>query len=71
MPRSLKATRRALLRDIVELSSPRTVATFRRLPAWRVANVETGALDQAKQTLAMIPEAKQIDAAGRRGARGA
>ena len=31
--------------------------------------VETGALDQAKQTLAMVPEAKQQRRRGRRGAR--
>ena len=31
--------------------------------------VETGALDQAKQTLAMVPEAKRNEGAGRGGAR--
>ncbi len=33
--------------------------------------VETGALEQARQTLAMVPEAKQQRCGGRRGARGA
>ena len=42
---------------------PRTAATSPRSPGLRAATSQTGALEQAKQTLAMVPEAKRDDAA--------
>ncbi len=47
----------------MRICSPRTAPTCRRWPGSRSSYVETGALDQARQTLAMVPEAKQNDAA--------
>ena len=44
-------------------SWPRTPPTSRRSPVSRAAYVATGAIEQAKQTLAMVPEAKRNDAA--------
>ncbi len=41
----------------------RTIPTSRRSRASRAAIVQTGAVEQAKQTLAMVPEAKRNDAA--------
>ena len=62
MPRSPKATPQALP-TCMRNCSPRTAPTFRRSPASRVAMSQTGALEQAKQTLALIPEAKRNEAA--------
>ena len=41
----------------------RTTATCRRSPGLARCYVETGALEQAKQTLALVPEAKRNEAA--------
>ena len=41
----------------------RTTATSPRSPGLRAATSKTGALEQAKQTLALVPEAKRNEAA--------
>ena len=41
----------------------RTPATSPRSPGLRAATSQTGALEQAKQTLALVPEAKRSEAA--------
>ena len=41
----------------------RTAAMSPRSPGWRAPTLQTGAIEQAKQTLALVPEAKRNDAA--------
>ena len=41
----------------------RRAAISARSPVWRAAYVSTGAIEQAKQTLALVPEAKRNDPA--------